>query len=802
MMISPRWRKIISDLLSNKGRTLLVILSIAVGVFAVGFVMTSFDILLTDMNTDYLASSPHEAVLYISPVTEDDLAPLRRVAGVAEIEGRSSYMGRVNVSSTQKAMANIIGINKVDEMQIDQIKPNVEGQTIPPLGDREVLLERSVMGVLNLKEGDYLKVEDVTNSNRSRQLKVVGYVHDVNAPPYLFAQMINGYVNRDTVEWLGGSTEYSQLYITVKENKTDDQHVKDIAGDVTDKLKKAGVDIYYTQVYQPGRHWAADITNALSIIMGILGALSVFLSAFLVVNTINSLLAQQIRQIGMMKAIGGQQNQIAIMYLFMVAGFGLMALLLAMPISTLLGYGTAVLIANMLNFNIGIIRVPLPSFIMQVIVAIGVPVGAAIVPVITGTHVTIREAISSYGLNAGQFGKNLLDRTLEKIRFLSRPLLISIRNTFRRKGRMALTLFTLTLAGSIFIAVFNLQGAFDITIQQTLGYFLSDINISFDRYYRISEVYPIVQSLPGVQRVEAWASTGGQILSPDKKTSKQVQFIAPPADSKLISPTLIKGRWITPGDENAIVIGNHLLAVRPDLKVGDVVIIKINDKEYEWEIVGQYQMAGNTDTPILYANYDYLTRLTNQLGKTSNVRVEISPNDATTQENARTTYEKALKDSGINVTDITTGAQVEASNAATTNVLVYFLLVMSVLIAMVGGLGLSGTMSMNIIERTREIGVMRAIGATDRDIAALVLVESLLIGVISWILGIILALPISYLLDVAVGLAFIQSPLQFVFSANGCIIWLVGMLIIAAVASLLPARNASRLTIREVLAYE
>ena len=127
---------------------------------------------------------------------------------------------------------------------------------------------------------------------------------------------------------------------------------------------------------------------------------------------------------------------------------------------------------------------------------------------------------------------------------------------------------------------------------------------------------------------------------------------------------------------------------------------------------------------------------------------------------------------------------------------------MSVLIAMVGVLGLSGTMSMNIIERTREIGVMRAIGASDRDIASLVLVEGMLIGVISWILGTLLALPISYLLDYAVGVAFIQSPLNFVFQPTGCIIWLVGMLIIAAISSLAPARSASRLTVREVLAYE
>jgi len=485
-----------------------------------------------------------------------------------------------------------------------------------------------------------------------------------------------------------------------------------------------------------------------------------------------------------------------------VVGFGLLALALAMPLSTLLGYGVAILFGSILNFDIGPMRVPAASLAMQLVVAIVIPVGAAIVPVIGGTRVTIREAISSYGLSAGQFGKSIFDRLVEKIHFLSRPLLISLRNAFRRKSRMMLTLSTLTLAGAIFIAVFNLQGAFDITIQQTLGYVLSDVNISFDKYYRTVEVYPIVKSLKGVEVVEAWASGDGQVLSADKKSSQSIQLIAPPSNSMLITPTLVKGRWITSGDENAIVIDSHLLTLRPDLKVGDNVVIKINNKEYTWKIVGQYQMAGTMLTPLVYTSYEYLTRLTNQVGKASNVRVQISPNDPASQETARKTYETALKAAGINVTSITTGAQVQASNAATTSVLVYFLLVMSVLIAMVGGLGLSGTMSMNIIERTREIGVMRAIGASDRDIASLVLVEGLLIGLISWTLGTILAFPISYLLDYAVGMAFVQSPLTFVFQPAGCLIWLVGTLVIAAIASLIPARSASRLTVREVLAYE
>ena len=127
---------------------------------------------------------------------------------------------------------------------------------------------------------------------------------------------------------------------------------------------------------------------------------------------------------------------------------------------------------------------------------------------------------------------------------------------------------------------------------------------------------------------------------------------------------------------------------------------------------------------------------------------------------------------------------------------------MAVLIALVGGLGLMSTMSMNVLERTRELGVMRAIGASDGDVVQMVVVEGLLIGLISWGLGTALAVPISQVLGTAVGMALMSTPLALTFAWDGFVIWLVVVLVLSALASILPARNASRITIRDALAYE
>ncbi|HSR34916.1 MAG TPA: FtsX-like permease family protein, partial [Anaerolineae bacterium] len=134
--------------------------------------------------------------------------------------------------------------------------------------------------------------------------------------------------------------------------------------------------------------------------------------------------------------------------------------------------------------------------------------------------------------------------------------------------------------------------------------------------------------------------------------------------------------------------------------------------------------------------------------------------------------------------------------------LIAFLLVMAVLLAVVGGIGLMGSMSLNVLERTREIGVMRAIGASDGSVLTIVIVEGVLIGLLSWLLGAVVSGPLSRLLCDAVGVSIFQTPLSYKFSLEGVGLWLVVVIVLAAVASVWPARNASRVTVREVLAYE
>ena len=136
------------------------------------------------------------------------------------------------------------------------------------------------------------------------------------------------------------------------------------------------------------------------------------------------------------------------------------------------------------------------------------------------------------------------------------------------------------------------------------------------------------------------------------------------------------------------------------------------------------------------------------------------------------------------------------------NIISVLLAVMAVLIAVVGGLGLMGTMSISVLERTKEVGIMRAVGASDRSVLRVVLVEGLFIGLLSWLFATVVAYPLGWWISNLVGVNLLESELTYTFAWWGVGIWIIGVLLISAGASYVPARRASRISVRETLAYE
>jgi putative ABC transport system permease protein len=441
------------------------------------------------------------------------------------------------------------------------------------------------------------------------------------------------------------------------------------------------------------------------------------------------------------------------------------------------------------------------AVILQVGIAVVVPPAAGIWPVLRGSRITVQKALSSTGISSLQSRTGWIDRRLDRLRALSRPLRISVRNTFRRKGRLALTLSTLALGGAVFIAVLNTRIALNLKSEQVTQYFGADVHLDLSRDYRIDEVVREALSIEGVEGVEVWLTASAELVRGDGAPADSIGIIAPPADSRLIEPTVLAGRWLLPGDENAIAVNEAFRDDYPDVQVGDSVRLQVGGREDDWVVVGVFQYTGMGNL-VAYANYAYLADELNAGRQASTYRLVTAEHSLDFQERVGAQLSAHLRDLGYKVNNVQAGESLNASTTEALGIVTSVLLVMALLTALVGSIGLAGTMSMNVMERTREIGVMRAVGAYNAVVSKLVIVEGLIIGLISYVTGTVLSFPITYLLSNVISSSIFGSPAAFVFSLQGSAIWLGVMLLLSTLASALPARSATRLTIREILAYE
>ncbi|MGE5251198.1 MAG: ABC transporter permease [Bacteroidota bacterium] len=810
-MIRPRWRKVIHDLFDNLARTLLVVFSIAVGVFSIGVIAGAYVIIGNDMSKAYAANVPANIELRMGDFGDEVLTTVRNYHDIDKAEARRVFNIRVREPGTEKwTTLDMAAFDKFEENTVNLLVP-IKGASAPR--KHQVVLERDVLNHLSADVGDVLEFQLPDGSIKT--MPVVGIVQDSTTSAGDFLASPYAFITMSTLQSLQQPDQFNRIYATVSEGGDNMPHIRAVAADLEDKLEKSGTLVIRSRYAETHKHPLGDTINAILGILLALGVLIVFLSSSLIANTLSALLNQHLRHIGIIKLIGGRNRQVFILYLALIMSFGVIALMIAIPLGGAGAYGLAEFIASEMNFSLlGYRVVPLALYI-QIAVGLLVPVIAGLVPVLNGSRITVLDALSGdlahdeKQAHAGekrvhwidwmqvQFTHMLAGRGIH----IPRPFVISLRNTFRRRGRLLLTLFTLTMGGAIFIAVFNVRVTLHDYIGQISKYFVADVSVDFDRPYRLSEVEQMVRQVPGVTAAEGWQFLSGELLDQDGKVLENLNIFGPPANSKLIEPLLVAGRWMRADDVRKIVLSEAALHDFPDLKPGDFVKISIDGREQSWQVVGLFKFV-DREGVLGYAPYEYISQVNDLANQALSYRLVTDRHDRPYQDHIAELVDSFLREKGFKVRIAQAGRATLDTAVESLDILVTFLLIMAVLTAIVGSMGLTGTMGMNVLERTREIGIMRAIGADDRAVMRTVIAEGVVIGVISFIFAVLLSIPFTYLLSTIVSLAVFQTPIEVVFTITGYAIWLGLVLALSAVASILPARNAARLTIREVLAYE
>jgi putative ABC transport system permease protein len=279
-----------------------------------------------------------------------------------------------------------------------------------------------------------------------------------------------------------------------------------------------------------------------------------------------------------------------------------------------------------------------------------------------------------------------------------------------------------------------------------------------------------------------------------------VRLTGVPAGSAIFEPRIIAGRSLQPGDGRAILVNNRLVA-EEGVQVGDTITLRIDGDTSDWTVVGAY-LSLNVLQDTCFVPREALARETHTRGQGASVKVLAAQGDLVSQQRLIASLTEAFEANNVEVSDSWSASQQWQESQSAFSVLIYLLLAMATLVALVGSIGLMSAMSINVVERTREIGVMRAIGATAATIVGVFVVEGVLVGALSWLLAVPLSAPGAYALSSVVGQAIVQIPLDFAYSTTGALLWLLIVVLLSALASLAPALRATRVSVRESLAYE
>ncbi len=800
-MTRLRWRYAWRNLWTQKTRTAAVILAIAVGVFAFGLIAGAASILVTELPVKYQSIHPASVILHTNAVNDDLIDAVARMPAVATAEGRVAAPVRYWKERDGWRDMKLFALDSYASQEIDIVRP-VHGAWPPP--DRELLIERISLPLTGAEIGDALLIE--TEQGQQRVLPIAGVTHDMNQPPAQITGIPNVYVERETLGWLDLPRDFNQIHIVVAEDRFDKAHVETVAHEAVDKIERNGYRVLWTEVPEPGEHWAVDFMPTIILILAFLGVLALVLSALLVINVITAILTQQTRQIGVMKALGARTDQVRNLYLAMVITLGGLALLMAIPLGALAGQGFASFIAGQLNFDLVGLKLSPWVIGLELVVGVGVPVLAALYPISRTARITVREAVQDQGLESGGTRDSHVQRMLHTVQSrvgMPRPIALSMRNTFRRRGRLIRTLIPLMLAGAVFMTVVIARASLFRTLGETLLSQGFHVQFVLEKPERIERLEQTGAELDGISALESWRTQEGALVRADETESDNLVVYALPPETQIFAPKIIAGRWLEADDKNALVVPVGLLSAEPDVALHDTITLKLGGRESDWEIVGIHQAFQPPIAPsVLYTSRASFAREYGNHGHANVMRIVTEEHDAQTHQRIAGAVEARLNTASIGIKSMRTATEDRVVFTERFNIVTVILSSMAALLAIVGALGLMATMSINVLERRREIGVIRAIGASNRAVLRLFVVEGVVIGVISWVGALILSQPMSRFLAWRVGMTMLKLPLTYVYNPAAPVLWLFIVVIVAALASMLPARAATRLSVRETIAYE
>lgn len=441
---------------------------------------------------------------------------------------------------------------------------------------------------------------------------------------------------------------------------------------------------------------------------------------------------------------------------------------------------------------------PVGNYLGLIAAGLLLPVIFSLSALFRGTRISVQDALTDYGITAES-------KPHKKKAWFSLPLsnqmVLAFRNTLRRKKRLLVTVATMSLGVAIFATGFN--------VRQSLSHFLTTnrVSMKYDVQVVLREATPAetaldpFRSVTNVDRIELWNGGKGRLQSNIVSTMNSVGIVALPYNTDLMSWDVIKGRWLQAGKETEIVMNQRAAESFGYPEVNKVHPIRIKDRFIRAKLVG---IVKEFDVAKIYIDKTRYDRLVNPAHLVNSLMFVAGKNSYDQVIDLKKAIETAIAGSNLDVLFVMSQAERAKIIYDHLNIILTILSFLALLVLVVSALGMASATGINIMERTREIGVLRAIGATPKMIYRIFIAEGMMVSVVSIVAGIILSWPLSVLAATYFGYLILRArtSLEFSFSSTGFLITLALTMIFGWLASRIPARRAVSVSTRKALSYE
>jgi len=777
------WR----DLWQHRTRSLLVVLAVALGLTAAGTILNAWALVERATDQGFRASQPVSATLVLDRADAQALALARTQPDIASARLRRS-LGASVLANGRARNAVVVALD--DFARDDIARLQAESPAWPP-GDAGLWMERSSLDFSGASVGEPVSLR-LAGASESQTVDIAGLVRDVGLAPGWMENLVYLYGSEAALARLGAPAGFNELQLRVRNGGATRAEVRHSATALQARLEAAGFTVKSIDVPEPGQHIHAAQMDSLLMTQGAFGVMALVACGFLVINLVSAMLAGQVREIAVMKVLGGSPRQIGAMALTQAGALGLLACAIALPAALWLGRTYGGLKAELLNFTLDGIATPAWSILLQLAVGLALPVAAAALPVRAALRRPVGEALRDIGITREGEALNLrrgalAARLVPLLGGWARPLLLSVGNAMRRRQRMVLTVLALASGGAVFLGAANLRSAVRGSVDELFGAQRYQLQLRLAMPAPAARLEGLAVEVPGIAQAQAWRNLRTTLAG------EPLTLLGVPADG-LLAPRLIEGRWLDGGTGAQLVVTRLLQKHLPALVVGSTH--RFADRD--WTVIG---LVDGGPQALAYAPRAALDAVAgNDLASSLVLRLE-RPESTMALLDAVRQLREAFTEAGHPVA----GSQSQAENRRVVEdhllMVVDFLGGMGVVMIAVGAMGLASTMGLAVLERRREIGVLRAIGAGDGAILAMVQAEGLTLVVLSWVVSLPLSLPLSALLEVAFGRIMFSVPWRLVPGPGVVLGWLGLMTVISLLACTLPARRALRVPVSRALAY-